>query len=293
MSTDSSSGSMRKIEKSALSEVEKPQQEIWYLLFETVFFHAATFVSVGTETWNIFSQFTFRKLSMTYILPSANCGPHFLNPSMAKRPFEYLLENRLAQLLQCLGCDLHRVCIIRKTLMFICNQRVSGIADSIGIQPLLNHIYSTGKKVVLMSRGKSKNSDRVYRSYFCFPVETEERNQVYAPLKIPIYIYGISESFDARNHGDIFEIVGQAFKVKDDQMLRAVMEDLSCKADDMVLMRNNVHDTESMTLDGILLVDIQTVGTRPPTLYSTHEMRYGVNSHTTLTRILAGDLDVL
>ncbi|TGO79590.1 hypothetical protein BELL_0028g00160 [Botrytis elliptica] len=80
-------------------------------------------------------------------------------------------------------------------LMFIYNKRVSGIADSIGIQPLLNHIYSTGKKVILMSRDRGTNSDRVFKGYFYFQVETEEMNQGHAPLKIPIYIYGISEDW--------------------------------------------------------------------------------------------------
>ncbi|KAF7938654.1 uncharacterized protein EAE98_000992 [Botrytis deweyae] len=51
---------------------------------------------------------------------------------------------------------------------------------------------------------------------------------------------------------------GQASKGNDDQMLRTVMEDLLYKANDMVLIRNNGYGTEPTTLDGILLVDIQT-----------------------------------
>ncbi|TGO29332.1 hypothetical protein BPAE_0016g00560 [Botrytis paeoniae] len=315
MPTDSSSDSMQNFEMSAMSEVEKSQQDIMPNTFgaqaspqndasgqdthrlSKSHLGSTETIENGTKR-DLVSAFRDRLLSRSYFCFRWN------------RDLEHILSIHISEALN----DVH-IAIgqlwptfsksdIKLAHSMLINMQyqdssmakrpVSGIADSIGIQPLLNHIYSTGKKAVLMSRGKGKNSDRVYKSYFYFPVETEERNQVHAPLKIPIYIYGISESFGARNRGDIFEVVGQASKDKDDQILRAVMEDLSCKANDIVLMRNNVHDTEPMTLDGILLVDIQTDiqtgGTTPPALYFTHGMRYEVNSHTTLTRILAGEL---
>ncbi|KAF7910924.1 uncharacterized protein EAF01_002433 [Botrytis porri] len=213
--------------------------------------------------------------------------------SMAQRTFEYRFENRLTQLLQYLGCDLHRICSIREDLMSIYNKRVSEIADRIGIQPLLNQICSTGKKVVFLCRARGNNIGNMYKGYFYFSVETKERNQVHAPLKIPIYIYGISETTDVMDHGDAFEVAGQVSEDTNDQLLPMVMEHLSCKANDMVYIRKLGYHSRCMTPDGILLVDIQAGGKKPRAFYSIHEMRYGVNSHTTLTRILAGDLDAL
>lgn len=173
--------------------------------------------------------------------------------------------------------------------MFICNKRVSGIADSIGIQPLLNHIYSTGKKVILMSRDRGTNSDRVFKGYFYFQVETEEMNQGHAPLKIPIYIWYLRRLGFRRSRESLQEF-WTSFKGNDDQMLRTVMEDLLYKAIDMVLIRNNGYGTEPTTLDDILLVDIQTRKKRPPVSCSTLQTQYKVDSHTTLTNILTREL---
>ncbi|TGO10259.1 hypothetical protein BTUL_0140g00260 [Botrytis tulipae] len=215
------------------------------------------------------------------------------NSLMAQKTFEYRLENRLTQLLQYLGCDLHRICSTREDLMSIYNKRVSKIADHFGIKPLLNRLCSTGKKVVFLSRARGKNIGNFYRGYFSFSVETKERNQVHTPLKIPIYIHGISLSYNAMDHGDVFEVASQVSEDRDDQLLRIVMEDLSCNANDTVYIRNSGYHSEGMATDGILLVDIQAGGQGPRAFYSTHEMRYGVNSHMTLARILAGDLDAL
>ncbi|TGO39517.1 hypothetical protein BHYA_0052g00160 [Botrytis hyacinthi] len=210
--------------------------------------------------------------------------------SMAQRTFEYRLENRITQLLQYLGCDLHRICSIREDLMSIYNERVSEIADRIGIQPLLNQICSTGKKVVFLCRARGNNIGNIYRGHFYFSVKTKERNQVHAPLKITIYIYGILQSSDAMDHGDVFEVTGQVSEDGNDRLLRMVMEHMSCKANDMVYIRNVGYRSKSMTPDGILLVDIRAGGARPRAFYSTHELRYVVDSHTTLARILAGEL---
>ncbi|THV52936.1 hypothetical protein BGAL_0064g00280 [Botrytis galanthina] len=234
------------------------------------------------EMWPAFSLFDIKLKYLTLIDMQKQ------DSSMAQRTFEYRLENRLTQLLQYLGCDLHRICSIREDLMTIYNKRVSEIAERIGIQPLLNQICSIGKKVT-----KCNNIDNIYRGYFYFPVETKERNQVHAPLKIPIYIYGISQDSHLMDHGDVFEVTGQASEDRNDQLLRIVMEHMSCKANDGVYIRNIGYHGKSMTRDGILLVDIRAGGARPRAFYSTHELRYAVNSHTTLTRILAGDLDAL
>ncbi|KAF7902531.1 hypothetical protein EAF00_002434 [Botryotinia globosa] len=194
--------------------------------------------------------------------------------SIAQRTFEYRLENRLTQLLQNLGCDLHRICNIREDLMSIYNKKVSEIAYRIGIQPLLNQICSTGKKAVLLCRARGKHI-------------------VHAPLKIAIYISGISQSSGVMDHGDVFEVTGQVSEDGNDQLLRVVMEHMSCKANDMVYIRNFGYHGNSMTPDGILPVDIRTGGARPRACYPTDELRYVVNSHKTLAHILAGDLDVL
>lgn len=211
------------------------------------------------------------------------------DPSMASRSFGYLLENRLTRLLQHLGCDLYRVCSVCEDLMSIYNKRMSKIADRFELHALVSRICSAGKKVVFMSRGGGRNSNRIHKSYFYCPVETKEQNQVYAPLKIPIYIHNISQSFGVANHGERLEIVGHASNDPDDQLLQVVMEDLSCKANDMVFMRYNAYQNANTTMDGILVVDINTGVAIFPTLYSADGTRYTVNSHTNLTHILAGE----
>ncbi|TGO65183.1 hypothetical protein BOTNAR_0080g00160 [Botryotinia narcissicola] len=213
--------------------------------------------------------------------------------SMTQRTFEYRLENRLTQLLQSLGCDLHRIFSIREDLMSIYNKKVSEIADRIGIQPLLNQICSTGKKVVILCRAGGKGIGNIYTGHFYFSVKTKERNQVHAPLKIAIYIYGFLQSSAAMDYGDVLEVTEQVSEDGNDQLLRIVMEHMSCEANDMVYIRNVGYHGNSMTPDGMLLVDIRAGGARPRAFYSTHELRYVVDSHTTLARILAGDLDVL
>ncbi|KAF7941968.1 hypothetical protein EAE99_000019 [Botrytis elliptica] len=163
-------------------------------------------------------------------------------------------------------------------LMFIYNKRVSGIADSIGIQPLLNHIYSTGKKVILMSRDRGTNSRN-----------RGDESRPRPSKNSDIYIWYLRRLGFRRLRESLQEF-WTSFKGNDDQMLRTVMEDLLYKANDMVLIRNNGYGTEPTILDGILLVDIQTRKKRPPVSCSTLQTQYKVDSHTTLTNILTREL---
>ncbi|KAF7961002.1 hypothetical protein EAE96_000671 [Botrytis aclada] len=97
-------------------------------LVSTLNLEALNDVHIATgQLWPTFS------MSNTKLIYSMLINMQYQDPSMAERPFEYLFENRLTWLLEYLGCDSNRVCSIRKNLMFIYNQKVSRIADSIGI----------------------------------------------------------------------------------------------------------------------------------------------------------------
>ncbi|KAJ8066450.1 hypothetical protein OCU04_005509 [Sclerotinia nivalis] len=253
--------------------------------------NAATLRSVCHYINRILPTVTAQDISKAY-MNLVDMEKH--NPAMDGKSFDYRLRNRFVRLAQYLGFDSTRVADICQKLVVIYNSRpanVEMLEDGLGFQPLITHLYSLRKKVIFMADFKGNNGDAMFKGHLDL-LMAETINMVQIPIpcmlaRAPVYMRNVSGDHILMT-GDVLKTPATVSGSKEDQVLKMVMEDLSCKEDDTVFMGNSAHHIEPLTLRGLLQVDL-TGPMGQSQLSSTQGMRYKVDTYTTLKKILADE----
>ncbi|KAF7856987.1 hypothetical protein EAF04_009747 [Stromatinia cepivora] len=253
--------------------------------------NATTLRSMCHYINRILPTVTVQDIGKTY-MNLVNMEKH--NPAMDGKSLDYRLRNRFVRLAQYLGFDSARVADICQKLVVIYNSRPANaemLEDGLGFQPLITHLYSLRKKVIFMADFKGNNGDAMFKGHLDL-LMAETINMVQIPIpcmlaRAPVYIHNVSEDHIPMT-GDVLKTPPIVSGSKEDQVLKMVMEDLSCKEDDMVFMGNSAHHIEPLTLRGLLQVDL-TGPIEQSRLSSTQGMRYKVDTYTTLKKILADE----
>ncbi|CAD6441850.1 d8ae8dd2-8c54-4fa4-9f6c-38a87970c203 [Sclerotinia trifoliorum] len=180
------------------------------------------------------------------------------DPAMDGKSFEYRLRNRLVALAQYFGFDQTRVADICQKLVVICNKRtvnVDLLDDGLEFQPLIAHLHSLKKKVIFMADLKGNIDDAMFKGHLDL-LMADTINMVQIPIpcmlaRAPVYIRNFSGGHVPMME-DVLKVPAMVSGSKGDQVLKMVMEDLSCKEDDTVFVSNSANHIGPLTLPELL-----------------------------------------
>ncbi|APA09793.1 hypothetical protein sscle_05g045630 [Sclerotinia sclerotiorum 1980 UF-70] len=215
------------------------------------------------------------------------------DPAMDGKSFEDRLIYRNAALLKHFHLDPMTIPDICHRLVVTCSNRtvpVIMLNDGRGFQPLIALLCLLKKKVIFMADFEGDSGDAMLKGHLDL-VLTNTINMVGIPAlsvlaRAPVYIrdfFGVNNPMME----EVLKAPAMVLGSKEDQLLKRIMEDLSCKEDDTVFVGSSTYPFEPPTLPELLQVDT-TALKEDSQVSSTQRMRYKVDTYTTLEEILAG-----